>query len=73
MEKEEKTSRPDKPQTLELVLKDTGSNMEVTLYYGVFPRYDVITRACTVKNRDSEAIYLNKALSACLDIRRFWK
>lgn len=37
VEKEEKTSRPDKPQTLELVLKDTGSNMEVTLYYGVFP------------------------------------
>lgn len=70
VEKEEKTSRPDKPQTLELVLKDTGSNMEVTLYYGVFPWYDVITRACTVKNRDSEAIYLNKALSACLDIRR---
>ena len=58
------------PQTLEILLRDTATPLEVTLYYGVFPGHDVITRACVIKNRDREAVYLNKALSACLDIQR---
>ena len=62
--------KPDGPQTLEICLKDTGSGIEVTLYYGVFPRHDIITRACAIKNGDREAVYLNKALSACLEIGR---
>lgn len=57
-------------QTLEVVLRDTASLVEVTLYYGVFEEQDAITRACRITNGGTEAVYLNQALSMCLDILR---
>ena len=59
-----------KAETLEIVLKDTASAVEVILYYGVFEEYDAITRACQIKNNGEDIVYLNQALSACLDFFR---
>ncbi len=58
----------DKAETLEILLKDPVSLTEVTLYYGVFEEFDGITRACRIVNGGKEPIYLNRALSACLEL-----
>ncbi len=59
----------EEAQTLEIVLKDKASPVEVVLYYGVLEKQDVITRACQIRNRGA-GIWLERALSACLDIQR---
>lgn len=56
--------------TLEVVLKDKASQVEVVLLYGVLEEYDVITRACRIRNGGETRIWLERALSACLDIQR---
>lgn len=57
-------------QTLEIVLRDKASLVEVVLYYGVLEEQDVITRACSIRNRGQTGIWLEQVLSACLDIQR---
>ncbi|BCN32673.1 alpha-galactosidase [Anaeromicropila herbilytica] len=54
-------------ETLEICLRDRVTNLEVTLSYSVFYEYDVITRSVKVKNGGSNAIWLDRALSVCLD------
>ena len=54
-------------QTLEITLKDKATGVKVLLYYGVLEYLDVITRACKIYNGTSTPIYLNKALSCCVD------
>lgn len=53
--------------TLEIVLRDEGSGIEVLLLYGVLPEQDVITRSALVKNYGTGNVYILKAASACLD------
>lgn len=53
--------------SLEITLKDPYSALEVTLYYGVFEQFDIITRAAKITNNGDEPVYLNRALSVCLD------
>ena len=55
-------------ETLEIVLKDKYSDIEVTLRYGVLPKLDIITRCASVANNTSEPVILTKAASLCLDI-----
>lgn len=55
-------------QTLEIVLADTVTGLELHLFYGVFPEMDVITRCALLKNTSNATIVLTKAASACLDI-----
>lgn len=57
----------EKAETLKVVLKDKVKPVYVTLYYGVFESYDIITRACTVHNQGGETIKLKKIVSASLD------
>lgn len=59
--------KKEEAQTLEIHLQDEVSHLEVILYYGVFEEFDVITRACQIRNKGNFPVYLNKALSACLD------
>ena len=54
--------------TLELLCKDAALNLEVTLTYTVFEEVDAVTRSVKIRNNSTEAIYLTKALSACLDM-----
>ena len=56
-------------ETLRVVLKDKASLVEAVLLYGVFEEHDVITRACIIRNK-GEGIWLERALSACLDLQR---
>lgn len=53
--------------TLEITMKDPYSSLEVTLYYGVFEAFDIITRAAKITNHGEDAVRLKRALSACLD------
>lgn len=57
----------EKAQTLEIVLKDSRTGIEVTLLYGVIEDCDIITRSVKIKNSGSENIYIEKIASACLD------
>lgn len=54
-------------QTLEIVMEDTVSGLEVTLLYGVLPETDIITRSVKIENRGEAEIILEKVQSACLD------
>lgn len=54
-------------ETLEIRLEDAVNRLQVTLLYGVFPEYDIITRAVRLENGGSQCIRLEKVHSACLD------
>ena len=54
-------------QTLEIVMEDAVTGVEVTLQYGVLPDYDVITRIEKIVYRGEGKICIRKAQSACLD------
>ena len=54
-------------QTLEIVMEDAVTGVEVTLQYGVLPDYDVITRSEKIVYRGEGKIFIRKAQSACLD------
>lgn len=54
-------------QTLEIVMEDAVTGVEVTLQYGVLPDYDVITRSEKIIYRGEGKISIRKAQSACLD------
>lgn len=55
-------------ETLEIVLQDKYSDIEVTLRYGILPKLDIITRCASIANKGSETVILTKAASLCLDI-----
>jgi len=57
----------DTVHTLEIVLSDAVSKVEVALLYGVFEEADIITRAVKVKNAGDKPIHLRKIMSVCLD------
>lgn len=57
----------DEAETLEIVLKDALTQVEVHLLYGVLEDADIITRSVMIKNAGTETITVKKALSACLD------
>ena len=54
-------------QTLEIVMEDAVTGVEVTLQYGVLPDYDVITRSEKIVYRGEGKICIRIAQSACLD------
>lgn len=54
-------------QTLEIDLADKVTGLEVTLFYGVLPDKDIITRSLKITNREEGRIYINKVQSAALD------
>lgn len=57
----------DEAETLEIVLKDDLTQVEIHLLYGVLEDADIITRSVVIKNTGTETITVKKALSACLD------
>lgn len=61
-------AKEDEAETLEITLKDTATETEVILKYGVFEKEDVITRSVVVKNSGKTPIVINKVHSMCLDI-----
>ena len=54
-------------QTLEIVLEDAVSGVQVRLLYGVLEKEDIITRSAVIVNRGKDAVTIEKAASSCLD------
>lgn len=59
----------ERAETLEIRLKDRVNGLMVTLLYGVFPQYDMITRATRIENQGGQRVWLEKVHSACLDFQ----
>ena len=58
----------DECRTLEIVCEDTVLKLKILLSYTVFADTDAIARSVRVVNNGSEAIYLTKVMSACIDM-----
>ena len=54
-------------ETLKITLKDRLEEIYVTLFYGVFEKKNVITRAASIENRSGKNVTLKCALSLGLD------
>ena len=54
-------------ETLEILLGDSVSGVQVKLLYGVLEEEDIITRSAEISNCGKEGIVVEKAASACLD------
>lgn len=54
-------------ETLKITLKDRLEEIYVTLFYGVFEKKNVITRAASIENRSGKNVTLKRALSLGLD------
>lgn len=59
-----------KTQTLEIALRDEYTNVDVKLYYTVFPDEDIITRYVKITNQGQEAVTVEKCMSLLLDLPR---
>lgn len=59
---------PEDAETLEIVLKDTATDVKVILKYGVLEKEDVITRSVVVQNQGKTPVILNRVHSLCMDI-----
>lgn len=57
----------DTVDTLEIILADAVSKVQVALLYSVFEEADIITRAVKVQNLGDKSIHLRKIMSMCLD------
>ena len=57
----------EEAETLEIHMKDSVTQLQVTLLYGVLAELDVITRSVKIVNGGNGKIYLEKVQSACLD------
>jgi alpha-galactosidase len=57
----------EEADTLEILMEDAISKVQVRLLYGVLEKEDVITRAAKITNRGEGRITVEKAASACLD------
>lgn len=54
-------------ETLEILLEDSHSKVQVQLLYGVLEKEDIITRSAKIINGGADTIIVEKAASACLD------
>ena len=57
----------DTVDTLELVIEDAVTKVQVTLLYSVFEEADIIMRAVRVHNGGNGTIHLKRIMSLCLD------
>ena len=61
----------EKGETLVVTMKERASDVTVRLYYGVFEKENIITRAVRVENHGSSQVALTQCLSCCLDSSSF--
>ena len=54
--------------TLKIFCRDSLLGMKVTLMYSVFEGSDALSRSVIIENEGKEPVYIEKVLSACLDM-----
>lgn len=54
--------------TLKIFCRDSLLGMKVTLMYSVFQGSDALTRSVLIENEGEDPLYIEKVLSACLDM-----
>lgn len=59
----------EKGETLVITMREKASGIVVRLFYGVFEKENVITRAIQVENQGDSDVVLTKCLSCCLDFQ----
>lgn len=59
---------PEDCMTLKVFLRDSLLGIKVTLLYSIFRGLDAVVRSVLVENEGSEPFYLEKVLSACVDM-----
>lgn len=57
----------EEAETLEITMRDRVTDVVAVLYYGVLPKYDIITRAVKIVNEGQKKVVLEKAASTCLE------
>ena len=57
-------------ETLIVHLEDAAAQIVVSLYFGVFEKFDLITRAVRMKNVGQQTVRLCRCASLCLDFLR---
>ena len=57
----------DKVKTLEITLTDDALSLTVILLYSIFEERNVVVRSAKLINNGENALYIRKALSACLE------
>lgn len=57
----------EEAETLEILLEDSVSRVQVQLLFGVLEKEDIITRSVKIINRSTDKIVVEKTASACLD------
>ena len=57
----------EEAETLEILLGDSVSGVQVKLLYGVLEEEDILTRSAEISNCGESGIVVEKAASACLD------
>lgn len=60
-------SAEESGETLVITMKEAASSVVARLFYGVFEKENVITRAVRVENHGSSDVILKECLSCCLD------
>lgn len=60
-------AKDEEAQSLEIILEDSASKVQVHLLYGVLEEEDIITRSVQIMNLGTGKIVVEKAASACLD------
>ncbi|MDO4670716.1 MAG: alpha-galactosidase [Aerococcus sp.] len=56
-------------ETLIIHARDSHNNLELSLFYSIFEKTDVITRSCLFTNQGSSSIKLLRAMSMNIDFR----
>ena len=58
----------DQAQTLEITCEDPQIGLKAILRYSVFADADAVIRSVLLENTGSEPLYIERALSACMDL-----
>ena len=57
-------SHSEKPDGLEVVLKDISRNVFVTLHYSIDPQTGILARSATIENREAALVTVEQAAAA---------
>lgn len=61
-------AREEEAETLEIILKDTATNVRVVLKYGILENLDGITRSVVIINDGEKSVTINRAHSLSIDM-----